>query len=93
MIIIIGYISGRRMSHDVAREFLVGLGLNFGVAIGFRELARGLVKLVPVAGELISGAIAANATIAIGNAAISYFIERRPVDEVRRKFTERAGNG
>jgi len=58
----------------VVSEFLAAAGLNVGVAFIFREIARGLVKLLPVSGEVISATVAAAATKTLGEAAIKYFI-------------------
>lgn len=80
MIVTIAYVSGRDLDLKAAREFMAGLGVVGGAAFAFRELARGLVKLVPGFGSAISGAVAAAGTYALGRAAIAYFIDRRSME-------------
>ncbi|MFB6350365.1 MAG: hypothetical protein ABEN55_11820, partial [Bradymonadaceae bacterium] len=64
------------------------MGLNAGAAFGFREAARALVQLIPVAGNAISGAIAFGATYGLGKAAIAYFIGDADEEEAREIFEE-----
>ncbi|WP_331732666.1 50S ribosome-binding GTPase (plasmid) [Streptomyces avidinii] len=86
MIMVIAYISGREISVELARELGVGLGLNIGAGVAFREIARALLKLIPGPGNAVSGAMAAAGTKAIGSAAIVYFIDKQPLDAARRRF-------
>jgi len=86
MIIGIGYISGREMNKKTATEFMTSMGLNVGSALAFRELARALVKLIPVAGNVVSGGIAAAATWGIGEAAIAYFIDNKSSKEAKQIY-------
>ncbi|RKS79680.1 uncharacterized protein (DUF697 family) [Actinomadura pelletieri DSM 43383] len=86
MVVVIAYISGREMSLDTARDFLAGLGINVGAGFVLREAARALVKIIPVAGNVISGTIASGATKVIGNAAISYYIGHKSMSDVQKKF-------
>lgn len=88
MIIGIGYISGKEMDKKTAAEFMASMGLNVGLAFGFRELARALVKLIPIpgVGNAISGAIAAGATWGIGEAAIAYFIDKKSKEETKQIY-------
>lgn len=78
MIVIIAYISGRELSIQTASEFFLALGVNVGAGLIFREVARGLVKLCPAYGNVISAGIAGTGTQAIGQAAIAYFIDGTP---------------
>lgn len=75
MITAIAWLSGREISRKTLGEFAAALGLNLGAAFAFRELARALVNWIPVAGSLISAAIAAGATQSLGKAAMRYFID------------------
>ncbi len=86
MIIGIGYISGRTMNKRSAAEFMSSMGLNVGVAFMFRELARALVRLIPIAGGFVSGAVAAASTWSIGKAAIVYFIDKKSPEEAKKIF-------
>lgn len=93
MIIGIGYISGRTMSKKSAIEFMTSMGLNVGTAFVLRELARALVKLIPVAGNAVSGTVAAASTWGIGNAAIAYFIDKKSPEETKRIFETETKKG
>ena len=83
----IAYLSGREMSKAAAREFLAALGVNVGAAFALREGARALAKFVfPGAGSAVSAGIAFAGTWGLGEAAIAYFIEKRPIAEARERF-------
>ncbi|MGC1481140.1 MAG: hypothetical protein WA771_11590 [Chthoniobacterales bacterium] len=86
MVGMIIHVSGRRLSPRLVAEFLGALGVNFGIGLAFRQGARALLKVVPVWGHAISGAMAGAGTYAIGRAAIAYFIDDAPRDEARRIF-------
>jgi len=57
------------------------MGINVGGAFLFREIARGLIKFIPVAGSFLSAGVAFGSTYAIGEAAIAYFISRVSKDK------------
>jgi predicted GTPase len=83
----IAYVSGRELSRKAAKEFLVALGANVGAAFALREGARALAKFVfPGAGSAVSAGVAFAGTWALGEAAIAYFIEKRPIEEARERF-------
>lgn len=86
MIIGIAYIAGKELSLKAAQEFLVALGVNIGGAFVFREVARGLLKLIPGAGNFISGGVAGTATTALGKAAIAYFVDNVSIKEAKSTF-------
>lgn len=86
MVVGIGYLSGRNLDMQAATEFAAAMGINTGAAIGFREAARALVQLIPVAGSAISGAVAYGATYGLGKAAIAYFIGEADEEEAREVF-------
>jgi predicted GTPase len=90
MVTWIVYVSGRAPGARVVSEWLAALGVNVGAGVGLREGVRALLKLVPGLGAAISGGVAATGTWALGIAAVRYFIDNRPMDEVRRDF-EAAG--
>lgn len=81
MIIGIGYISGQELNKKSAIEFTSAMGISVGAAFGFRELARALVKLIPVAGSAISAGVAGAATWALGESAITYFIDKKSKED------------
>lgn len=90
----IAYLSGRELSKQAAKEFLVALGANLGAAYALRELARAVGKLaLPVGGEVLSAGVAAAGTWAIGEAAIAYFIEGRSIEEAKERFRKKKGAG
>ena len=85
----IGYISGRELSREAAYEFFIAIGANIGVAMVLRTAARALVRIAfPGVGNMISAAIASAGTWAIGEAAIAYFIEKKPMEEAKHIFNE-----
>lgn len=73
MISIIGGLSCREFNKETANEYLTAAGINLGAAFGLRTVAHQLTKLIPIAGWIGSGAIAASGTYAIGKSAETYF--------------------
>lgn len=88
MVIGIGYLSGRDLDMQGATEFIAAMGLNAGAAFGFREAARALAQLIPVAGNAVSAAIAYGATYGLGRAATAYFIGDADEEEAREIFED-----
>lgn len=82
----VAYISGRKLSIAAAGEFLVAMGANVGVGFAMRELARALLKLIPIAGSAVSSVVAYATTIGLGTAAAAYFIDRASREEASRIF-------
>ncbi len=83
----IAYVSGRELSKKAARELMAALGANVGAAFALREGARALAKIVfPGAGSAVSAGVAFAGTWGLGEAAIAYFIEKRPIAEARERF-------
>jgi predicted GTPase/uncharacterized protein (DUF697 family) len=80
----VAHVSGRTMTLRSSAEFLGAIGMNVGLSFAFRELARGLVKLVPAAGSAASAAIAYATTLGIGKAAAAYFIDGVGPGDARR---------
>jgi len=74
-IMLIGFVSGRKLSWDTASEFLKASGLQAGAGFLLREGFRAAAKFIPVAGWLVSGGIAGGATLASGKLAVAYFID------------------
>lgn len=73
MISIIGGLSCRDFSFDTAKEYLGAAGVNLATGFGAKQIARQLIKLIPGAGEIISGGVASATTYGIGKAAETYF--------------------
>jgi len=86
LIMTIAYIGKGRITIEDAKDFLIACGANVGVGYGMRELTRALLKLIPVAGNIGSGALAAAGTFAIGKAASAYFIDGVSIEDVKRIF-------
>jgi uncharacterized protein (DUF697 family) len=89
MIVTIGFISGRELSYDAAKEFLAAMGVNVGAAFVLREAARALIKFVfPGGGLVISAGVAFAGTWGIGEAAIAYFIYGKSIEEAKRRLDD-----
>ncbi len=86
------HISGREMSMKLAGEFTAALGANVGVGLVLREGSRAVVKLIPIWGSAISGAVAAAGTYAMGRSAVAYFIEGVSIADARGLFRRRRKN-
>jgi uncharacterized protein (DUF697 family) len=86
MVASIMHVSGREMSAKLGAQFLAALGANIGTGLVLREGARAAVKLVPVWGSAISGAVAGAGTYAIGRAAVAYFIDGVSLADARGIF-------
>ena len=83
----IGYLGGRRMDLEAAREFLAAAGVNVGAGFVLREAARALVQVVPGFGQAVSASVAYAGTYAVGTAATSYFL-RGETDDLPALFRE-----
>lgn len=88
MIMYIGFVSGRPFSLNVARDFLSSLGVSFATHMSINMASNEFVKLLPGFGNVISGAAAATATKAMGEAAIAFFI-----DEVSSELVKKIWEG
>lgn len=90
MVTAIGYFHGVEVTRERALE-LFGV---LGAGVGLREVARQLVKFVPVAGPAISSGIAFAGTVALGETANFWFKNKMKVDpeELRGAFRKAAEN-
>lgn len=86
LVVLIASLSGRDISLDSAKEFLVSIGGVAGAGHVFRMAAQQLTKLLPGAGTAISSGIAFAGTAATGSAAIAYYIEDKSLKEAKQKF-------
>lgn len=86
MVVVIGFISGRDLSLQAATEFLTALGINVGTGFVLREVARGVVKLIPGFGNVVSAGVAGTGTKILGQAAIAYFIDGTPIAVIKEKM-------
>lgn len=85
-------LSGRDVSLDTAKEFILSMGGIAGAGYAFRLIAQQASKFLnavwPGSGSAISSAIAAGGTAAIGKAAIAYYIDDKTMEEAKQKFEE-----
>jgi uncharacterized protein (DUF697 family)/predicted GTPase len=70
---IIGGLSCRSLSVETAKEFFAAAGIAVGAGWTVRLLAQQIVKLIPIGGAVLSGAIAAAGTYGMGKSAEVYF--------------------
>ncbi|WP_031517824.1 hypothetical protein [Desulfofalx alkaliphila] len=88
MITTIAIIGGTKVSKESIIEFLSALGLSVGVGFALRQVARQVIKMFPVAGNFISGAIASAGTYALCEASIAYFIDKKSAEETKQIYKE-----
>jgi uncharacterized protein (DUF697 family)/GTPase Era involved in 16S rRNA processing len=90
MIAIVAGLSCRKVTLEVVGEYATAVGAGVAGAYALRELARQIMKIVPGAGPVVSGAVAAAGTYAIGKSAEAYFFTgeiRQPGEFVREWFS------
>jgi|GEM_PF-227364 len=75
LVTLIGGLSCRKLSKETFLEFLSASGITVASGFTFRAIAHQFVKLIPIAGSVISGTIASSGTYGIGKAAEAYFFE------------------
>ena len=92
LVALIASLSGRDISLDTAKEFVLSIGGVAGVGYTFRLAAQQASKFLngiwPGAGSAVSSAIATAGTSAIGKAAIKYYIKGETLSEAKREFEE-----
>lgn len=92
LVSLIASLSGRDISLETAKEFILSMGGIAGAGYVFRLVAQQASKFLnavwPIAGSMVSSGIAAAGTTAIGKAAIAYYIDDKTIDEVKIKFEE-----
>lgn len=91
MVSLIILLSGREVVNlDTGKEFMSSLGLIGVVGYGLRLAAQQLSKLAnaifPGAGSGISAGVAYIGTKAIGDAAISYYIDGLTIEDAKKRF-------
>lgn len=84
----IAIIGGQKLTRKSIGQFIGAMGLNVGAGLALREVARQLAKIIPGAGNIVSGAVATAGTYAISEAAITYYIDRKSAEEAKQVFTE-----
>lgn len=90
LVCLIASLSGRDISLDTAKEFVLSMGGIAGAGYGFRLLAQQASKILNVFwagfGSAVSASIAALGTSAIGKAAIAYYIDDKTIEEAKSTF-------
>src|SRR5699024_5240617 len=84
----IAVIGGQKLTRGSVVQFIGAMGLNVGAGLALREVARQLAKIIPGAGNLVSGAVASAGTYAISEAAITFYIDRKSEQEAKQIFDE-----
>lgn len=92
LVMLIASLSGRELSLDAAREFILSVG-GVGVAgYGFKIVAQQASKLLnvvwPGSGSTVSSAVAFAGTNTIGKAAIAYYIDDQNIEVAKQKLEE-----
>ena len=90
LVCLIASLSGRDISLDTAKEFVLSMGGIAGAGYGFRLLAQQASKILNVfwagSGSAVSASIAALETSAIGKAATAYYIDDKTIEEAKSTF-------
>ncbi len=90
LVCLIVSLSGRDISLDTAKKFILSMGGVTGAGYVFKLVAQQSSKFLnavfPGSGSAVSSAIAYAGTTAIGNAAVVYYIEEEKMSEVKKKF-------
>lgn len=90
LVTLIAALSGREITADTAKEFVISIGGVTGVGYSLRAVAQQATKLlnvvIPGSGSVISSAIAGTGTAAIGNAAIAYYIDGKDLSAAKKIF-------
>lgn len=90
LVMLIASLSGRDISIESAKEFILSMGGIAGAGYAFKLLAQQASKLLnvvwPGSGSAVSSGIAAFGTSAIGKAAIAYYIDDKTLDDAKEEF-------
>ena len=92
LVCLIASLSGREISLDTAKEFILSIGGVIGAGYTFKIIAQQGSKLLnalwPGVGSAISAGIAASGTAAIGKSAIMYYLDGKDIALIKAKFKE-----
>ena len=90
LVCLIASLSGRDISLDTGKDFILSMGGIAGAGYVFRLVAQQASKFLnavwPGSGSAVSSGIAALGTSAIGKAAIAYYIDGQDIDEAKKVF-------
>lgn len=97
LVTMIAMLSGREISMQTAKEFILSMGGLGGAGITFRMIAQQAVKLgnvfFPGSGSLISATVAVTGTNMIGRMAIEYYIKDRDMKAIQKEFEKKRKSG
>ena len=99
LVTIIASLSGRDISLDTAKEFIVSIlgvgGFGFLLRFGAQQVVKLFNLVVPAAGSAASAAIAAGGTITMGKLAKKYYIDGQSKEMARKMIlkTKELKNG
>lgn len=89
---LIAYLNGIKLDAKAAREFIMSLGgiALFGLTLRFvaQQGSKFINLVIPGSGSAISSAVAYSGTYAVGQAAITYYIEGKSKEEAKLKMKE-----
>ena len=97
LVVLIAALNGNRLTMKGGLEFLFNVSGVSMAGKGFKMLnskmkeyilRREAIKLIPGAGEMINAAVAYAGTMAIGKAAITYYIDDKNIEFVRARFKD-----
>ncbi len=92
LVALIASLSGRELSLDAAKEFVLSVGgvgaLGYGLRLTAQQGAKFVNAIWPGAGSALSAGIAGLGTNGIGKAAIAYYIDGRSIEEAKEKLEE-----
>lgn len=90
LVMIIAALSGREVTIDLAKEFMISASGLGGVGIIFRFIGQQAVKLanllIPGSGSGASALVAAAGTEIVGRAAVGYYIEGKSIEDVKKQI-------
>ena len=90
MVTAVAYVAGREMDFETGKALVKSLGAVGGAAWVAREVARGILKFVPIAGNIVSAAVAGATTYGLGVAAIAHLLEDASIDDARARGEDAA---
>lgn len=92
LVALIASLSGRDISLETAKEFILSMGGIAGLGYAFRLAAQQAAKFLnlvwPGSGSAVSAGIAGLGTAAMGKAAIEYYINGTTLEDAKKKFEE-----
>lgn len=91
LVAMIAALSGREISLETAKEFILSLGGVALVGYAFRFIAQQGAKflngLFPAAGSAVSATVAYTGTQSIGKVAVMYYIDEKDLEEVKKAYS------